>query len=647
MGVLLKANAEQLQQQDIEREQREVEQSRPIIKTSELAGFVRECWERAKTNKMDVSDRLTACLYRKKGEYEPQELEKIKRAGVSTIYMQITANKCRSAKAWLADLFSPTGDRPFSLEPTPIPDLPPELKQTLISEAIQGAQQFGVPMDQVAQLIEKHEDRLIQELQEEAEGRAEKASEYIEDMMVEGGWRPEFNAFIDDIVTYPAAILKGPILRYKPQLKWVETQDGYQPKVERKIVREFKRISPFDFYPSPSSSKIGDSWAIEHLRFTPNELASLRGVKGYSSSGLANVLIDYRFSGLREWAFNDAERERLEGKRSSIDSRKEIIDGLEFCGYVQGRMLLEYGMSSDLVQDPYQEYPVSIVLIGDHVVRALINPHPTGKSYYHKACWETVPGSFWGKALPEVMADCQDAGNAAARALQNNMAMASGPQVAVDVSARPAGERVTKLVPWKVWYFDGNKSKNAGVDFFNPEMKANELMAVYERFVRYADEITGLPSYAFGSDQGAGAAKTASGLSMLMNASSKTIKEVVRNVDIGVIEPVVESSYITLMIDPEIPKSVKGDVHCKSRGSDSLVHKESQMMRQQELLQLTNNPVDMQILGVEGRREQLKEVYKSGSIPADRIVPTAEEMQQRLTQEQEQAQSKVNAGQQQ
>ncbi|MER2490329.1 portal protein [Catenovulum sediminis] len=643
MSILYKATATQLDQQDKERERQRFENANPPIHASNLANHVRQCWEVAKSAKLDVTTRLTDCLYRKKGEYPPEHLEKIRKAGVSDIYMKITGNKIRSAKAWLSDLFSPTGERPFTLKPTPIPELPPNLKESLVNTAIQSAiNDYGIPeqhipeflqSEDVGKLLDAHEDRLIQELEEMAENRAEKASEYIEDMLIEGDWRTQFDMFLDDLVTFPSAIIKAPILRYKKKLKWIETPEGYKPQMVKQIVREVKRVSPYDFYPSPNSTGIDNGWHIEHIRFTPSELANLRGVKGYNTLGIANALIQHRVSGLKEWAFNEGERERLEGRRKALTSNNETIDGIEFTGKLQGKMLIEHGLPEDVIDDPVEEYPVSVVLVGNHIIRAMLNPNPTGRPGYYKASWDIVPGSFWGVALPEIMSDTQDACNISARSLMNNMSMASGPQVSVDVAARPASESITKIVPWKVWRYDGNKSKNAGVDFFMPEMKANELMSVYERFVRYADEITGLPSYAFGSDQGAGAAKTASGLSMLMNASSKTIKSVVRNVDIGVIEPLIESMYITLMLDPEVPEDAKGDVRCKARGSDSLVHKESLMMRQQELLTITNNPVDMQIIGMEGRREQLKEVYKTGSIPSERIIPSQEELAQKLTQQ--------------
>lgn len=628
MSLLQRLNAEQLQAQDEAKEAARFEQT-PQINTSRLVSMVREHWEIAKQDKLDVTERLLACLYAKKGEYSPEKLRNIKEAGgVATIYMQITANKCRAAKAWLGDLFSPTGDRPFDLSPTPIHDLPPDIEERLYSEAINSGIEMGVPLEQIEMLLEKHEDRLRQELQDEAEERADRAADYIEDMMVEGGWRKTFNEFLDDLTTYPAAILKAPVLKMKRTLEWVQSGDGYEPKVTKKIFREFKRVSPFDFYPSSSGT-----WNIEHVKFNAKELASLRGVKGYRSSEIAQVLINYRDSGFKEWAFNEGEREQLEGKRGNPYNKDEI-DGLEYNGWVQGAYLREIGLSEEVITDELEEYPVSIVLINNYIIRALVNPHPTGESYYNVSTWETVPGSIWGKALPEILKDTQDACNSAARALINNMAIGSGAQVAVDIASRPAGESNTKLVPWKIWYFDGNKSKNAGISFFQPELKAGELLNVYERFVRYSDEITGLPSYAFGSDQGAGAAKTASGLSMLMNAASKTIKEVVRNVDIGVIEPVVGALYITLMLDPEIPMEAKGDARIKSRGSDALVHKEAELIRQQELLAATNNPTDMQIIGLEGRREQLEDIYKANSL--GHVVPTKDELQQRLAAQQPQ-----------
>ena len=608
-------------------------QPQPV--TVQMAHFVRQAWNEAKTAKLPMTDRLTDCLRRRRGIYSVQKMVDIESTGGSAIYMKITGAKCRAAKAWLSDLFNPSGDRPYSLDPTPIVEMPPEIEKSLISQAIQGALQMGVPQEQVEMLLEKHSDRLKDELNKQAEERCERMAGHIEDIMTQSNWRKEFIAFLDDLVTYPAAILKGPIYRKKKVLTWVEDETGkHVPKKVDKIVREFKRVSPFNFYPMPNTQNVEDGGVIEHIQFYPNDLTSMRGATGYDKAAIDAALTEYRVGGLREWLFNDGERERLEGKTRSALNSTDTIDGIEYTGTLQGRRLLEWGLKPDTIQDPLEEYSVSIVLIGNHVIRAMVNPDPSGKPYYDVSCWNPIPSSLWGEALPEILADTQDACNGAARSLMNNLAVSSGPQVAVDISTMK-GRKVGKIAPWKVWKYDGSKisGSRAGISFFKADSNANELLSVYERFAKYADEISGLPAFAYGSDSGSGAAKTASGLSMLMNAATKPIKEVVRQVDINVIEPKIQSLFISLMLDPTVPDDAKGDAQIKARGSDTLIHKEAAAMRQLEMMQMTNNPTDMAIIGMEGRREQLREAYKSAELPVDRIVPTQEEMEQTLEQQ--------------
>ena len=601
-------------------------QSSPVVDS--LAAHVRSQWEVAKMNRQELNHRLIECQRRRKGEYEPSKLEAIRQQGGSEIYMQITAAKCRAAKAWLADLFQPAGDRPWRIDPTPIADLPMTVKEQLVMEAMAGAQQMGVPPEMVMELIVKHKDRLMDQLQQEAEERAEKMSDKIEDLMIESGWREAFDEFLDDLVTYPFAVIKGIEFRRSKRLQWADAEGQFQPVMGEQVIPMVRRVSPFRCYPSPAAgAKIGDHWMIEHHSFTRQDLVNMRGASGYNDEAIAHVLNHYGLGGLREWIWNDEERDELAGRFSS-DADKELIDALEYSGRLSGRQLIDWGMTGDI--DEYEEYPVSVMVIHDYVIRALLNPDPAGKSDYHKACWNNIPSNFAGTSLPELLADCQDTCNAAARALINNMGMSSGPQVWVETDRLAAGEDISVMHPWKIWQTStGNGAGSGnGIGFFQPASNANELMQIYERFSRYADDISGMPAYAYGSDTGSGAAKTASGLSMLMNAASKTIKHVVRNIDMHIIEPVVEKYYNFVMLTDPNP-DIKGDCVPRARGSEALIHKEASVMRQQELLAMTANPIDMQVIGLEGRREQLREVFKSGDIPVDRIIPTKEEMQER------------------
>lgn len=638
-GLLQAKSAPQLEREELAaKTQAEQEFNQPNVIIDNLAAHVRKCWEIAKNHRATNggSDRLTKCLRMRKGQYNTQKLADIRAQGGADIYMNLVGTKCRAVKAMLSDLYAGTNDKPFQIDPTPVPDLPPEIQQEIISQALNVLMQTaGDPeaaRQMAEQLLQKHEDRIKDEILQEAESRMEGMSEYIEDILAEGDFRREFEAFLDDLVTYPVAIFKGAIYRKEKKIAWVQGQDGnYTPKMTDKLARKFKRVSPFDFYQSPSMTNIGDSWHIEHLRFTPQELSKMRTSAGYNAKNIVLVLNDYRKGGLREWAFDTSEREQLEGRNSVMSGSYEMIDGLELTGYIQGKELIEWGIQQE-VEDPYNEYSVSITVVGNYAIKAVINPDPTGRPSYYKSCFRGVPNSFNGEALPEILEDIQDAANATIRALINNLAIGAQPQVAVDISMQPAGSVVTSIKPGKVWTYASKAGQSgAGVSFFSPEIKSQELLAVYERFERYADEKSGIPAYSYGSDNAAGAGKTASGLSMLMNASSKTVKAIVRDIDIGVIEPLIGNLYQSAMLDPEVPNDIKGDAQVKARGSDSLMHKEATVMRQIEFMQMAGaNPMYSEIIGMEGTREMLEAASKNAEFPAGRIVPSLEDLQQRL-----------------
>lgn len=640
MGILISKSAPQLEQEQTLRKKEEQERrelnNKPII-VDNLANHVRKCWQQAKTHRSKSSARLANCLRMRKGKYHPEKLAKIRERGGSEAYMNVVGTKAQALKSWLSDLYATTNEKPFTLSPTPVPELDPGIQNEMIQTALQTLAQTmpGANEEQVMQvagpLLQKHEERILDEVMQEAHARMEKMSDHIEDVLVESNWREEFDEFLDDLATYPFAVMKGIIYRIEKRASWVQNpQTGkFEVKITNKISRKFKRVSPFNFYESPTMSKVGEGWTIEHIQFNPQDLSKMRGAPGYNVRNIEAVLSQHREGGLREWAFDTGERERLEGKQTSFDGSYDLIDGLEYTGTIQGKKLMNWGITQH-IEDPYYEYPCSIVVIGDYTICARINSDPSGRPPYYVSKFRVVPNSFMGEALPEALEDVQDAANAAIRSLINNMAIGGQPMVGIDVSRMQPGEKVTNLYPGKQFLYTSNAGQNGpGVNFFSPEIKSQELLNIYERFERYADERSGIPAYAYGSDNAAGAGKTASGLQMLMNATSKGIKEVVRRLDINVIEPMITALYNSAMIDPEVADDLKGDAKVKARGSDALMHKEATAMRQIEFMQMTLNPVDQELIGVEGRLEMLEIAAKNSDFPTDRIVPSFEEFQQR------------------
>jgi hypothetical protein len=216
------------------------------------------------------------------------------------------------------------------------------------------------------------------------------------------------------------------------------------------------------------------------------------------------------------------------------------------------------------------------------------------------------------------------------------MSIASGPQVVYNVDRLPQGENITQLYPWKVWQVTSDPMNGNGppMQFFQPNSLANELMAVYEKFATLADEYTGIPRYMTGDSPGGGAARTASGMSMLMTNAGKSIKQVIANIDENVIRPVIERLYFYNMRYGEDP-DLKGDVQIVARGATALIIKEQAMQRQNQFLQIAlSSPIAMQVVGIEGIAELLRQSAKTLDLNPDSIVPPVEILKQRMLQAQ-------------
>ena len=205
------------------------------------------------------------------------------------------------------------------------------------------------------------------------------------------------------------------------------------------------------------------------------------------------------------------------------------------------------------------------------------------------------------------------------------MGIASGPQVEVNLERIPANEDITQLSPWKIWQTvnDPVGSTAPAIRFTQPESRAAELMGVYEKFSRLADDHSGIPAYVYGDLNVQGAGRTSSGLSMLMGAAGKGIRQVVMHIDSDIVKPIVERQFVyNMRYDPD--ESIKGDVEVVAKGAINLAVKETVNVRRIEFLNATANPFDIEIIGKDGRAAILREVAKGLQMPVDEVVPSRE-----------------------
>jgi hypothetical protein len=587
----------------------------PIAQTvSSLSSHMMSLWSAARQAKIPIEHQMLKNLRQRNGIYEMDKIAAIRQMGGSEVYMLLTNTKCIAAEAWIGDVLSPVAEKPWTIAPTPIPEIPGDIEAEIraevgqvFQEVIQQAKQFQEqlnPMDlqdELRMYKETRIDEALKEVQEEAKLRAGRMESKMSDQMEQGGWHDSFGAVVSDLVTLKAGILKGPVLRRRKVKKWQRINGKWSINVIDEIVPEFDRVNPFDMYPAPDSRNPDDGYLFERHSYTKQDLISMIGVPGYSEVELRKAIQNYGDAGRREWLPTDTDRAMIEFGTTFSLTQGHKIEALEFWGSVPGKLLIDWGMSEHGI-DPDLEYEVNALQIGSYTVRALLNPDKLGRKPYSVDSYERIPGSFWGKGIPELMADCQDVCNAVARSIVNNSAFASGPQVEVNTD-RCIGD-AEELWPWKIWQTTNQQMIDGpAVRFNQPQMYVESLLKVFEFFSALSEDSTGVPRWAYGNTALGGAGATASGLTALMTNASRGIKAVIGHLD-KMNSAILERLYdYNMMYDPD--DNLKGDCMIVVRGSSALVAKEQKIVRRTEFLAATANPMDAQLIGLKNRSKLL------------------------------------------
>lgn len=635
-GLVRVVSNQQLVEQEKAAERQAEEDQNRDLPMSRLAEHIRARMTDMRNfrNAEGISERLLSALRTYKGRYDQNKYNEIKKFGGSEVYARITATKCRAATALLRDVFL-GAERPWDLDPTPDPEVPFDIDQQIQQlVAVEVATLIGAGQEVDRQMISDRVTLLrksaVRAAKKQAEEEADKAAMKINDLLVEGNFYGALAEFLVDLPIFPFAVIKGPVVRRAKKLNWVNGQAEveYVPKMF------WERVSPFDLYWSPGAGKVEHADFVERQRLSRAELAALRGVAGYNDEAINEVLTQFYNSGLHEWWDTiDTERAELEDRERWARTATTLIDCAEFNGHVSGTLLREWGMSEEDVPDALGEYHVTAWMIDRWVIKVQLNPVPDQRPPYFISNFEKIPGALYGYALPDLLEDVQQICNAAARSLVNNLSIASGPQVVINDEVLQPGED-DGLFPWKRWHvaYDPMVSSASAkpIDFWQPSSNAAELLGVYEKWAVMADEISSIPRYMTGNEKVGGAGRTASGLAMLMSNAAKTLQNVAAQIDRDVMEPMLKQLFATIMVTQ--PGVLRGDESIHVKGVNYATKREQDRMRQLEFLQLTANPIDMSILGPEGRASVLRNVASNLGMDHERILPDEVEMQDRMEQ---------------
>lgn len=585
-----------------------------------LADYVRQRFDEAKQHKtaIGVEEILLRNLRANKCEYQPDEKGLL--GPYNDVYMGVSALKARAAESWMLDIIANNIDKPWTIDPTPEPDLPDEMKMEVVDKLL-------VELPQIANLaaLRDRAKDLKSAASKVAFAEAEQATERMEqriyDQMAEANWPSVYAEFIAELVAYPAAIIRGPVVVQRPQAKW--KKDQYEVTVSGMPISRV--VSAFDAYPSPSSKSCQDGeFFCERGRYTSADLHSYIGAIGYNEGNIRQALERYP-DGYEIGLFSDAERDQLEAKNQNVIGNGKLIDTIIYNGKIPGQLLIDNGV---LVKDPQKHYECEVWVVGEYVIRAVLNPNPLGTRPLYSTSYRKISGSFWGQSPICLTYDVNRVCNASARALVRNMGYASGPIGEVVSERVSETENPTDIRPYRVALVgpDMSGTGSPAYRFHKVESIANDLMAVFERHMKIADDLSGIPAYVLGNPQVAGAGRTMGGLSMLMANAAKGIKNVQMNVDRDIITGLISGYFMYNMLT-STDDGIKADAKVVARGASGLLQRELAQTRTVELLQLLTPYVQPRPDGSpgpisdEGLSILLREVLKSTGLPIDKIIP--------------------------
>jgi hypothetical protein len=416
-----------------------------------------------------------------------------------------------------------------------------------------------------------------------AQRAARRMEKLIHDQIEESHGSSEIRNALLEASLLGTGIVKGPFNFNKKLNKWDTDEDGnrvYSPLEVRVPRIEF--VSCWDFYPDPSATSIEECEFVVHRhKMNKSQLRQLRNMPYFNEDAIRECLLEGP-----NYEEKDFESQLRDDSR--VDEYESNFEVIEYWGIMDAEYAREVGIELDEDIDDLDEVQINAWICGNKLLRAVVNPFTPYRIPYHAFPYEKNPYNFFGIGVAENMDDSQQIMNGHARMAVDNLAMAGSLVFDVDESALVGGQSM-EIYPGKIFRRQAGMPGQAihGLKFPNT---APENMMMFDKFRQLADEQTGIPSYSHGQTGVQSMTRTASGMSMLLGASSLNIKTVVKNLDDFLLRPMGESFFQWNMQFFEGDLDVKGDLEVKATGTNSLMQKEVRSQRLTMFLQTAQSP---------------------------------------------------------
>ena len=417
-----------------------------------------------------------------------------------------------------------------------------------------------------------------------AQRAARRMEKLIHDQIDESKGSSEIRNALLESALLGTGIVKGPFNFNKKLHKWSLNEEGnreYNPLQVRVPRIEF--VSCWDFYPDPSATTMEEcEYIIHRHKMNRSQLRQLRNMPYFDEDAIREAI---------QMGANYVEKDyeyALKDDNKMEEDYQTNFEVIEYWGMMDAEYAREVGIDLDDSIDDLDEVQINAWMCGDKLLRAVINPFTPYRIPYHAFPYERNPYNFFGIGIAENMDDSQQIMNGHARMAIDNLAMSGSLVFDVDESALVGGQSM-EIYPGKIFRRQAGMPGQAihGLKFPNT---SQENLMMFDKFRQLADEQTGIPSYSHGQTGVQSMTRTASGMSMLLGASSLNIKTVIKNLDDFLLKPLGESYFQWNMQFHESNLDIEGDLEVKATGTNSLMQKEVRSQRLTMFLQTAQSP---------------------------------------------------------
>jgi len=560
----------------------------------------------------------------------------------SRVFIKITKTKTLAAYGQIVDVLFANNKFPLTVDPTELPDgvvadvsfdpkEPEQLKESDLNKEVSpygfmgdGKElPAGATANTLAQSLGEYTDKLdgIDNLKigagktpsaitfSPAMIAAKKMQKKIQDQLEESSASKHLRSTAFEMALFGTGVMKGPFAVDKEYPKWNE--DGeYDPKI--KTVPQVSHVSVWNFYPDPDANNMEEAqYVIERHKMSRTQMRGLKKRPFFRAT-----VIDEAIS-----MGENYNKEHWEEDLSDYapDHGTERFEVLEYWGMCDTEMLIEQGVDIPEELEDTDELQTNVWICNGKLLRMVVNPFKPARIPYMAAPYELNPYSFFGVGIAENMDDTQTLMNGFMRMAVDNAVLSGNLLIEVDETNLVPGQDLS-VYPGKVFRRQGGAPGQAifGTKFPNV---AGENLQLFDKARQLSDESTGLPSFSHGQTGVSGVGRTASGISMLMNAASGGIKNVIKNVDDYLLRPLGEGLFRFNMqfdFDPDI----KGDLEVKARGTESLMANEVRSQRLMQFMQVSSSPT---LAPFAKFQYIIREIAKSMELDPDKVTNNMDE----------------------